>query len=98
MDTILGILHCSEISYEKLIEDFMKYNSTHVSANRDDVYRMAYQSVYEELSLQERLIPYTTSAVIKLPEFPNQKSPDLPWKLLEYTTKKDLRILRTYPL
>lgn len=68
----------------------MKYDPSPVPANRDDIYRMAYQSVAEELLIEEKLIPYTTGAVIQLPEFPNQKSPGLPWKQMGYRTKIDV--------
>ena len=44
----------------------------------------------EELWIEEKLIPYTTDAVITFPEFPNQTSPGLSWKSREYSTKTDV--------
>lgn len=68
----------------RLIQDFMGYQNYDPPASRANVYMMCLQSVREEL-----LIPYTTGAETKLPDFPNSKSPGLPWKHLGYKTKRE---------
>lgn len=87
---VLDVLHRSEISYERLLEDFMGYDNPDPPANRDNVYMMCLQSVRQELKSDKLLIPYTTGAVTRLPDFPNSKSPGLPWKNLGYKTKREV--------
>nr|WJE88696.1 MAG: RNA-dependent RNA polymerase [Halyomorpha halys partiti-like virus 1] len=90
---ILGTLHRSKISYEALMEDLFEYERPRVRSMREDPsYQMAFQSVRADLTcgLKEKLVPYTTGAVPNLKDFPNSKSPGLPWKLAGYRSKKEV--------
>lgn len=93
VSNILSVLHRSKISYDAIIEDLMKYNHPRARHLRDEPsYQMSIQSVREDLlsGLKTKLIPYTTGAVPKLPDFPGAKSPGLPWKLEGFKTKREV--------
>nr|UYL95489.1 MAG: RNA-dependent RNA polymerase [Nanning Parti tick virus 1] len=91
VDSILTVLHRSELTYEALMSDFFEYDRQHANSIRGDpVYQMALQSVRDQFKRVTPIIPLTTGAVTKGPDFPGAKSPGLPWKLKGYRTKRDV--------
>ena len=85
-------LHRSTLSYEALVSDLMGFDRPHARSDvrSDPVYQMAFQSIRDDLKIEQKLVPRTIGAVPKLPDFPRAKSPGLPYKLEGYSTKGDV--------
>nr|UUW20930.1 MAG: reverse transcriptase-like protein [Guiyang partiti-like virus 1] len=86
-------MHRSTLSYDALMSDFKQYERLYAPSapiRSSHIYQMTIQSVRDDLSRREKLIPLTTGAVVGLSDFPKAKSPGLPWKHLGYNTKGDV--------
>lgn len=84
--------HRSVVTKEELLVDLMMYDRDYTPPRvRDDpVYQMALPSVRTQFIPEERLVPMTLGAVELSPNFPKDRSPGLPWKMMGYKTKGDV--------
>lgn len=86
---IMSRFHRSHMNYDDLLSDLREYERVHVPSCREDpIYQLAFMSVRQDLIKKEKIIPYTTGAVVKLSDFPRTKSPGLPYKLEGAKTKQ----------
>jgi hypothetical protein len=81
--------HRSPLSYEALIEDLFEYDVVHKPRLDDDIYYLAVQTVRKDFQRSGKLIPLTLGGVIEHENFPNAKSPGLPWKTMGFKTKRE---------
>lgn len=87
---VLSTLHRSEISYERMIEDLKGYDVPPAMCNRDAIYLATLNTLRKDLRDFPTIIPLTTGAVPQRSDFPNNKSPGLPFKLMGYKTKREV--------
>nr|QXV86358.1 RNA-dependent RNA polymerase [Partitiviridae sp.] len=87
---ILGSLHRSTMNYDSLVNDLLEYDIAPAICNRDAVYHAVLNSIREDLSDLGTITPLTTGAVPSRPDFPNNKSPGLPYKNQGYRTKREV--------
>nr|WPM45971.1 MAG: RNA-dependent RNA polymerase [Cannabis partiti-like virus] len=91
VDSCFARLHRSTMSYEALVSDLFEFDRLLPNRPVDDpVYAMVLESVRQDLHAPRLLVPHTIGAVTKLPDFPRQKSPGLPYKNMGYKTKGEV--------
>lgn len=90
IDGVLSSLHRSVISYDAMLADLKGYDVKPVPRTNLASYRLAYQTIREDLKDIGTIIPLTMGAVPAREEFPRNKSPGLPYKLMGYKTKGDV--------
>lgn len=81
--------HRAHLDIETLRNDLLEFKVQKKGRKHNDSYYMVLESVRQDLKTREKLIPLTTGAVAKLPDFPGSKSPGLPEKLEGYKTKAE---------
>lgn len=82
--------HRARLNIDDLKADLMQYDCPKPSRHVQPSYYMALESVRQDLKLYKtKIIPLTTGAVAKHPDFPGAKSPGLPWKTRGYKTKSE---------
>lgn len=92
VDNLEKVLHRSEITYDRMVEDLFGYDRKHAPSSRsNDVYKLIRETVREDLKpMRGSLIPLTMGSVPARPDFPGSKSPGLPYKLHGYKTKREV--------
>lgn len=88
---VLGKLHRSSVTKERMEEDIMQYNISYASGEvrSDPAFQLAVESVRDQLVPNKQLIPLTLGGVEQNPDFPKDRSPGLPWVMKGYKTKRD---------
>nr|DAZ87743.1 TPA_asm: RdRp [Pseudoglobivirus] len=81
--------HRAYLNYDSLLEDLMEYDCPKAKRTDDSAYIMAYESVRRELTPETQIIPLTMGAVANHKNFPNSKSPGLPYKTQGFATKRE---------
>nr|QIJ70090.1 RNA-dependent RNA polymerase [Vannostrand partiti-like virus] len=87
---VMAKYHRSTISYEAMLSDLKRYDCKRAPRLEDDLYCAVLQTVIEDILPKERIIPYKIEVVSTLAEFPNTKSPGLPYKLEGFKTKREV--------
>lgn len=92
VDKVMNVYHRSTPSLGKLKEDFMGYDRKYVSSKvrQEQSYKMVLQSVRDQFSCKEKLIPLTLGAVFEGKNMTTDKSPGLPWIQRGYKSKADV--------
>nr|UDL14380.1 MAG: putative RNA-dependent RNA polymerase [Partitiviridae sp.] len=92
LDKVSDNLHRSSVTTEAIFEDLMKYDRKYVGpkVRSDPAYLAVLESVREDFTSKEPLIPLTLGGVFEHPDFPRDKSPGLPWTQRGFKTKGDV--------
>lgn len=90
VEAVLNTLHRSTMDFDLLMEDFFQYEHVHAKSGTrsDPVYKMAFNSVLYEFRNTEKVPPIDINNVPDLTDFPNSKSPGLPYKNMGFNTKR----------
>lgn len=62
--------HRASITSTSIQDDFMKFDYAYAKPRRDDTYAAVFESVHRDFSADKLLIPLTTGAAAKHPDFP----------------------------
>lgn len=81
--------HRAFLSLDNLKKDLLEYDCPKFQRSLSNAYYMVLESIRKQLKPKELLIPMTTGAVAKYPDFPKSKSPGIPLKQQGYATKGD---------
>nr|APG78183.1 RdRp [Beihai partiti-like virus 1] len=92
VDRVRSKFHRSFVTSERLMEDLFDYDRVYANADvRDEpIYQLALQSVREQYTPQERLVPLTLGAVEQHPDLTRDSAPGLPYSQEGYRTKADV--------
>uniref|UniRef100_A0AB38ZK80 RNA-dependent RNA polymerase n=1 Tax=Crocidura shantungensis ribovirus 7 TaxID=3139542 RepID=A0AB38ZK80_9VIRU len=91
IDNVMATHHRSEASSERMYTDVMGYDRVfrNSKVRSEASYQMAVESVRKQLIPAEKLVPLTLGAAEQHPNFPQDRSPGLPWTLRGYKKKRD---------
>nr|UNZ11826.1 putative RNA-dependent RNA polymerase [Talaya insect virus 2] len=82
-------LHRHTISYDAVLQDLRIYDRESQTCNRNDAYFRVLNSFRKDLE-HSTIVPCTMGAIPQGPDFPDQRSPNLLYKLLGYSIQQEV--------